>query len=77
LIEELILKVWRMQDTDLNKFNKPGFIFSDLVYLGKHLILGFFRKKICFNISNIKGIFLYFRQQHNNFLKISTLLNYS
>jgi len=45
LIEELILKVWRMHDTNLNKFNKPGFIFPDLVYLGKHLILGFFRKK--------------------------------
>jgi len=44
LIEELILKVWRMQDTDLNKFNKLGFIFSDLVYLEKHLKLGFFRK---------------------------------
>jgi len=46
LIEELILKVWRMQDTDLNKFNKPGVILSNLVYLGKHLILGFSEKNM-------------------------------
>jgi len=46
LIEELNLKLWRMQDIDLNKFNKPGFIFSDLVYFEKHLILGFFQKNM-------------------------------
>jgi len=45
LIEELILKVWKMQDTDLNKFKKTGFIFPELVCLGKHLIPDFFRKK--------------------------------
>ena len=29
LIEELILKEWRMLDSALKKFKNPGFIFSD------------------------------------------------
>ena len=44
LIEDLILKVSKIQVTDLNKFNKSGFIFSDLVFLGEHMILSFIRK---------------------------------
>ena len=32
LIEELILKEWRMLDSALKKFKNPGFIFSDHVY---------------------------------------------
>jgi len=69
LIEELILKVWRIQDTDLNKFNKPGLIFSDLVYLEKHLMLSFFRKITCVNILNINGIFYILGNNRIIFLK--------
>ncbi|SVB46868.1 uncharacterized protein METZ01_LOCUS199722 [marine metagenome] len=32
MIEELILKEWRMLDSALKKFKNPGFIFSDHVY---------------------------------------------